>query len=301
MSTKIAPSTTEHSTTEPGTTTTAGGHNAATIGGTTTIGTARRSLTMLIIGLVVAIVSTACLPGSSDDSLGSEAVDLGTVAATADAGSSEADDTSTSFGAADAYSPSNTRAIVLVDQLAVYDGPEGTLLGTMASTTEYGTNRVLLAEASQGDWVRVRLPMRPNHTTAWVSAGDVKLENVEPTVEVDLAARTLTVRSAGIVLAEATVAIGSEENPTPRGTFYITDKLQTPDPGGAYGPFALGLSGYSETLSEFGGGNGQIGIHGTNDPSTLGQPVSHGCIRLPNDVVTLLADILPLGTPVNVV
>lgn len=271
--------------------------------------TGRRSVTMLALSLVVAILSTACLPGTGgDDSLASEAVDLGTVAVTADAeatadvvADTHQDDTAASHGAADDYSPSRTRAIVLVEQLGVYDAPDGNLLGTMSSTTEYGTNRVLLAEASEGNWVRVRLPMRPNHTTAWVAADQVKLENVEPTVEVDLAARTLTVRSAGTIVAQATVAVGSEENPTPRGTFYITDKLETPDPGGAYGPYALGLSGYSETLSEFGGGNGQIGIHGTNDPSSLGLAVSHGCIRLPNDVVTLLAEVLPLGTPVHVV
>lgn len=268
--------------------------------------TGRRPLTMLALGLVVAILSTACLPGSGDNSLGSEAVDLGTVASTA-AGTVEADaatdegDTAAGHGAAVDYSTSSTRAIVLVEQLGVFDAPGGNLVGTMSSTTEYGTNRVLLAEASEGDWVRVRLPMRPNHTTAWVAADQVRLENVEPTVEVDLASRTLTVRSAGTVLAQATVAVGSEEYPTPRGTFYITDKLETPDPGGAYGPYALGLSGYSETLSEFGGGNGQIGIHGTNDQSSLGQAVSHGCIRLPNDVVTLLAEVLPLGTPVHVV
>ncbi|MDH3303426.1 MAG: L,D-transpeptidase [Acidimicrobiia bacterium] len=262
--------------------------------------TGRRYLTMLILALAVAILSTACLPGSGGDEVGSEALHLGSIAETAETDDADAD-TSAGHGAADEYSPSNTRAVVLVDQMPVFDAPGGNLLGTMSSTTEYGTNRVLLAEATEGDWVRVRLPMRPNHTTAWVAAGQVKLENVEPTVEVDLATRTLTVRSAGTVLAQATVAVGSEEYPTPRGTFYITDKLETPDPGGAYGPYALGLSGYSETLSEFGGGDGQIGIHGTNDPSSLGQAVSHGCIRLPNDVVTLLADVLPLGTPVHVV
>lgn len=263
-------------------------------------GAGHPTLMILALGLALAVLTTACLPGSGGGSLDSETVDIGTVATTGDTDVDAAGATA-SFGAADAYSPSKTRAIVVVDELTVFDGPDGSPIGTMTSTTEYGSNRVLLAEASEGDWVRVRLPTRPNHTNAWVSADQVKLENVEPTVEVDLATRTLTVRSDGAILAEATVAIGSEENPTPRGTFFVTDKLETPDPGGAYGPFALGLSGYSETLSEFGGGDGQIGIHGTNDPATLGQAVSHGCIRLPNDVVSLLADILPLGTPVHVV
>ena len=93
-------------------------------------------------------------------------------------------------------------------------------------------------------------------------------------------------------------AVGSAENPTPTGSFFVVDKLDTANGGGAYGPYAFGLSAHSDTLTEFAGGDGQIGIHGTNDPSSLGQAVSHGCVRLPNDSVSLLATELPLGTPV---
>ena len=48
------------------------------------------------------------------------------------------------------------------------------------------------------------------------------------------------------------------------------------------------------------GGAGQVGIHGTNDPSSIGQDVSHGCIRVPNEVISQLNELLPLGTPVVV-
>ncbi len=115
---------------------------------------------------------------------------------------------------------------------------------------------------------------------------------------VDLAARELTVWVDGVVDRVIEAAIGSDENPTPTGSFYVVDKLDTTDDGGAYGPYAFGLSAHSETLTEFGGGDGQIGIHGTNDPTSLGQAVSHGCVRLPNDAITHLATELPLGTPV---
>jgi len=53
-------------------------------------------------------------------------------------------------------------------------------------------------------------------------------------------------------------------------------------------------------LYSFGGGPGQIGIHGTNDPSSVGRSVSHGCIRLSNAAITRLAQELPLGTPVTI-
>ena len=61
--------------------------------------------------------------------------------------------------------------------------------------------------------------------------------------------------------------------------------------------FAIGLSGHSNTLSEFNGGDGQIAIHGTDDEGTIGQDVSHGCVRVSNDIILKLAK-LPLGTPV---
>ena len=52
--------------------------------------------------------------------------------------------------------------------------------------------------------------------------------------------------------------------------------------------------------TSFAGGDGQVGIHGTNRPSVLGRDVSHGCIRVRNAVITRLARLVPLGTPVEV-
>ena len=58
--------------------------------------------------------------------------------------------------------------------------------------------------------------------------------------------------------------------------------------------------GGKSLFADFAGGDGQIGIHGTNDPSSIGQAVSHGCVRVSNEVITQLNDLLPLGTPVVV-
>jgi lipoprotein-anchoring transpeptidase ErfK/SrfK len=43
-----------------------------------------------------------------------------------------------------------------------------------------------------------------------------------------------------------------------------------------------------------------IGLHGTNEPDSIGRDVSHGCIRLRNRDITALAEKLPLGTPVRI-
>jgi lipoprotein-anchoring transpeptidase ErfK/SrfK len=159
---------------------------------------------------------------------------------------------------------------------------------------------VLLATARKGSWYRVTLPTRPNGSTAWVRKRDVSLHLVHDQLRVDLAARTLTWTNDGQVVLETPVAIGAPDTPTPVGAFYVTDLLDNADDSGAYGPYALGLSAHSDTLSEFAGGDGQIGLHGTDAPWSIGQDVSHGCVRVPNDVVTRLATSLPLGTPVTV-
>jgi lipoprotein-anchoring transpeptidase ErfK/SrfK len=43
---------------------------------------------------------------------------------------------------------------------------------------------------------------------------------------------------------------------------------------------------------------GIIGLHGTNDPSSIGRNSSHGCIRMLNEDILRLRKILPLGTPI---
>jgi lipoprotein-anchoring transpeptidase ErfK/SrfK len=117
---------------------------------------------------------------------------------------------------------------------------------------------------------------------------------------VDLGDRTLTLSEGDRVLERTTVAVGKTGTPTPTGRFYTTILMRSDDPSGPYGPYAFGLSGYSEVLTEFAGGPGQIGIHGTNDPSALGSAVSFGCIRMDNAAIRRLASRVPLGTPVRV-
>ena len=167
-------------------------------------------------------------------------------------------------------------------------------------TTEFGSATVLLATARKGSWYRVTLPTRPNGSTGWVRTRDVSLYPVHDQVRVDLAARTLTWTRDGQVVLETSIAIGAPDTPTPVGAFYVTDLLDNADDAGPYGPYALGLSAHSDRLSEFAGGDGQVGLHGTDAPWSIGQDVSHGCVRVPNDVVTRLATSLPLGTPVTV-
>jgi lipoprotein-anchoring transpeptidase ErfK/SrfK len=148
--------------------------------------------------------------------------------------------------------------------------------------------------------VEVYLPVRPNGSTGFVRTADVTITSHQYKVKVEVGAHHLTVTNAGSVVLDTPVGIGTTDTPTPGGVFYIKELLKVPDPNGPYGPYAYGLSGFSDVLTSFAGGSGVIGIHGTNDPSTIGKDVSHGCIRMSNENITTLAGILPVGTPVEI-
>ena len=175
----------------------------------------------------------------------------------------------------------------------------------LPATTGFGSPTVVLVSTvgagARDGWLEVLLPVRPNGTTGWVRTADVDLRTVALEVRIDLAARELTVLDDGHELLTTATAIGEPANPTPTGRFFVVDKLETPDPRGPYGPNAIGLSARSDVLTEFAGGDGQIGIHGTNTPDSIGRPVSHGCLRVANGVIERLAHLLPLGTPVTIV
>jgi lipoprotein-anchoring transpeptidase ErfK/SrfK len=183
----------------------------------------------------------------------------------------------------------------------VYASPDAAAapVSTLSAQTEYTLPRSFLAFDQYQDWLHVYLPTRPNSGTGWIKASDVSVSTpLEYQIKVSLTDHKLTLLHNGAVQFEVPAATGTDENPTPTGTFYYTDPLDlATQPDTAYGVFAIGLSGHSNTLSEFAGGDGQIAIHGTNDPSTIGQSVSHGCVRVNNDVILKLA-VLPLGTPV---
>jgi lipoprotein-anchoring transpeptidase ErfK/SrfK len=118
-------------------------------------------------------------------------------------------------------------------------------------------------------------------------------------VEVDLSSRQLTLFELDRVVRRWPVTIGRPKAPTPTGRFFITVKLKPPAISRrAYGAFALGLSGYSNKYDQFGTGDGQIALHGTLNPGSIGRTDSHGCVRLTNQAIIKLAADLPLGTPV---
>ena len=170
--------------------------------------------------------------------------------------------------------------------------------GRFANPIPSGAPLVFEVLDQRQGWVEVALPVRPNGSTAWVAAETVSLSHNRFRIDVDVSDHHLVVRDADQVVVDTPVGIGTGSTPTPIGSFYLIELLAPADPQGIYGPYAFGLSGYSETLASFNGGEGVIGIHGTNDPASIGRDSSHGCIRVPNETIAFMASFLPLGTPV---
>jgi lipoprotein-anchoring transpeptidase ErfK/SrfK len=188
------------------------------------------------------------------------------------------------------------------DEVEVFDAPNETEpIRTLEPTTILGTITVLsVVEGPSDGWARVLLPGRPNGAEGWVRADEMVAYVVEGKVLIDLSERTLSYVVGDNEVIATPVGIGSQASPTPTGQFFVTDSVALADPTSPWGPHALGLSARSDTVTEYNGGDGIIGIHGTNKPGSIGLALSLGCVRVPNEVITRLHEVVAIGTPVEI-
>ena len=116
-------------------------------------------------------------------------------------------------------------------------------------------------------------------------------ENASPTnyIVVNIRNYSLTLYRNGAIYKTYPIAVGKAATPTPRGTFHIKNKAL--NPGGPFGARWMGLSATS----------GCYGIHGTNNPSSIGKSISNGCIRMHNKDVIELFNLVPIGTVVKII
>jgi lipoprotein-anchoring transpeptidase ErfK/SrfK len=261
------------------------------------LGTYHRRMRRVVVAVVGVLVLTGC------SSAAEETTPAPSSSATAEAGRTP-EATAEATPAADGTA---TIATVTAEAVDVFDAADATEPSRVLRADEVVSvpgqiPMTFLVDAEQGEWLRVHLPVRPNGSTGWLRAADVALSTTDLRVEVRLSEFRLEVHQGDDVVFEAPIGIGRQDVPTPGGVYYIKELLQPPVPGGTYGAYAYGLSGFSPVLEEFAGGEGVIGIHGTNQPDSIGTEASHGCIRLLDDDVTRLVEEvgLPLGTPVEI-
>ena len=101
----------------------------------------------------------------------------------------------------------------------------------------------------------------------------------ERKIVVSIPDRKLALIENGIVVKVYRVAVGRRATPSPTGMFFIADRVKNPTyyrpgvviPPGKWNPvgtrwMGLSIAGY--------------GIHGTDEPRSIGHRASHGCIRM---------------------
>ena len=192
----------------------------------------------------------------------------------------------------------------------VYDSPNGTRLafpdGDVWSYT-FRRNRLVtrVLQGTQGDeWVEVELPVRPNGARGWVRAENFTWSTVSHHILIDVSDRSVAFYEGDSLVASTRAIVGKPATPTPALQGFLVEKLPNHNQQHAsivLGDWILMLSFFSEALNSFGGGLPRIALHGTHIPERVGEALSNGCIRIPNNIVETIARIAPLGTVVNIV
>jgi len=116
---------------------------------------------------------------------------------------------------------------------------------------------------------------------------------------VSLPDRKLAVIEQGKVIRTFPVSVGASVSPSPTGEFRIVHRLANPTyyhpgvviPPGSDNPIGPRWIGLSKS---------GYGIHGTNQPESIGHAASHGCIRLRNRDIKQLFDLVRVGDVVEI-
>lgn len=175
------------------------------------------------------------------------------------------------------------------------------------ATSWSGEPQVLLVlgstERDGRQWLRVLLPIRPNHSAGWIPRDNVVLLHTAYWIRVARRVRRVEVYRGGRRIRSFRAVIGKPARPTPDGLAAIYERDAQPNPAGFLGSWALPLTIFSEVLEDFGGGRGRIAIHGRAGASLrdpLGSARSHGCIRIEDSAVEWMAAHIPQGAPVEI-
>jgi hypothetical protein len=180
----------------------------------------------------------------------------------------------------------------------LYREPGGDKRLRITPRTEWGSTRVLGVVSQRGEWLGVQASELKNGEIAWIPRDKASLDCVSWSLHADLSKRTLLVRHNGNTVRKLRVAIGRKDNPTPKGRFTVTDRLQVTSTDSAYGCCVLALTGHQTDLPPYWPGGDRLAVHATNDESSIGQPVSLGCMRTESAQARWLINHIPLGSPV---
>ena len=185
--------------------------------------------------------------------------------------------------------------------VALRSRPFGRVVAQVGALTRFGSPRALgVVGSSRGRWLAVTEADVAGNRVVWLDAraGGLRYSRTRLELDVDLSARTLTIRSDSAVLRRVSVGVGAFDSPTPIGRFAVTDKLAGGNFSAAYGCCILALSAIQPHLPAGWRGGNRVAIHGTLSPSDFGRAVSAGCVHAQDIDLRYLMRVVPLGTPV---
>jgi lipoprotein-anchoring transpeptidase ErfK/SrfK len=135
--------------------------------------------------------------------------------------------------------------------------------------------------------------------TARAIAQAREAQPVERRIVISVLDRKLAVVENGSVVKVYPVAVGADVSPSPTGTFKVVTRVTNPTyyhagkviPAGKQNPLGSRWMGLDRK---------SYGIHGTNQPKSIGKAASHGCIRMAHADVEELFDRVHVGDVVEI-
>jgi lipoprotein-anchoring transpeptidase ErfK/SrfK len=261
---------------------------------------ARRRQAAVTAGVLAVIAASSVVTGCSSGPAASGASNAATVAARPTAAASPGPPSPVSpFGV-----PASTELATLRGTLPRYVSPDQLGRGTVPASWADRPSVLPVLSTAPG-WVQVRLAQRPNGSTAWLPVDDVDLSSTPYVIVIDLATTHLSLYKDGRLVFTAPAGIGTRDDPTPPGRYFVAFTESPPQPNPGYGPFIIVTSAHSPAIADWdGSGDAVIGIHGPlgedSEIGTIGARISHGCIRLHDTALEKLSN-LPPGTPIDIV
>jgi hypothetical protein len=199
--------------------------------------------------------------------------------------------------------PVKTWLAAPVGDVPTYASPGGARIGAMGHW--YGWPQSAPILESRGEWLKVRLPERPNGSTAWIKRSGVKITQSVWRIVIRVGQTNLTVYREGFPVWTFPVGLGKASTPTPTGSFYLG--VMEPQDNASNGRYALASTAHSEAIQSWqGSGDAVIAIHGPvsaksdKQIGSTGTYISNGCVRMHlSDLQNLYQ--IPVGTPIDIV
>lgn len=184
-------------------------------------------------------------------------------------------------------------------QVTVRARPRGKVVARLGARTEFGSKRVLGVVRRSGRWLATTIPELGNRRLAWIrKSRAVDVDATRTWIKADLSRRRVELRRGSRVVKRARVGIGRPGSPTPTGRFAVTDKLPGARFSAYYGRFIVALSGRQPRTPAGWTGGDRLALHGTPDPSRVGERTSAGCLVARDAALAEIAEEVPVGAPV---